>query len=539
MKFWLKNKIKELYPGVDFDVLTPPSPEMGDYSTNLAFVLGKQNKKDPREVGRDLIQKFSQEEGLNKYFVNIEFAGSGFINFYLSGDFLNKQLLKILEEKDNYCSGQKKNISINMEFVSANPTGPITVHNIRAAPFGDTLANILEKIGYEVIREYYINDAGNQVRLLGESVARRYVRLRGKEIEFPDNLYQGAYIIDIAKDIEKEGLADKIDNFDELANICRDYTVAKLTGDIKKSLKAMGVEFDVWFSEKKLHESGEIENTLKMLEQGKHIYDKDEARWLKLNEQEGAVLVKTGGSYSYLMGDIAYTRNKFIRGADKAINIWGTDHHGDVLRLLAGVKALNYENGKLEILLHQLVSIKSGGEKQKMSKRKGEFVLLDDLLKEAGKDAIRFFFLMKDLNTHMEFDVDLAKEQSKKNPVYYIQYAHARLNSIFRKLKVKNEKLKVKEGDINLLKEPEELQLMRKAAKFPELIEEIAGNYQVHHLAQYTLELAGDFHNFYEKQRVGQEDKSLERARLALCLATAIVLKIALDLMGISAPEKM
>src|SRR3989344_2379021 len=547
IKSLLRDIISKEYPKMDFNILTPPDPKMGDYSVNLAFVLAKKEKRNPAEVGSELVAKFSEDGESTKYFNKIELAGGGFVNFHFSDEFLRGQIPKIIKEKENFGNGDSKNLKINLEFVSANPTGPITVHNIRAAPFGDTLARVLKKSGYDVTREYYINDAGNQVRLLGESVARRLLRLRGKEIDFPDNLYQGEYITDIARELKDNGATEKIENFDELVVVCRDYTVKKLTESIKNSLKNMGVEFDIWFSEKGLHESGEIESALKILGKGKHIYDKDGARWLKLDEsgEHDAVLVKSDGAYSYLMGDIAYTRNKFIRGFNKAINIWGADHHGDVLRLKSGVKSLGYEDGRLEILLHQMVSIKSEGEKQRMSKRKGEFVLLDELLKEAGSAAVRFFFLMKDLGTHMEFDIDLAKDQSKKNPVYYVQYAYARLNQIFEKSRIKDQGSKIKDQELELLKETEELLLMRKMAKFPEMITDIAENYQVHHLAQFAYELASVFHNFYEKHQVvnpaspaGGDGKNLERARVELCRSVAIILKTSLDLMGVSAPER-
>ena len=565
MKTWLKNKIEGLYAGVDFDILIPPDAHLGDYSINLAFVLAKsarggpvsggKDMKNPAEVGVKLVAKFSEDKEFNKYFSKIELAGAGFINFYLSEDFLREQLIEILNKKDKFGSqgknppeadqplAGKKNI--NLEFVSANPTGPLTVANVRAASFGDTLANVFKKSGYKVTKEYYINDAGNQVRLLGESVARKYLRLKGKSVEFPDNLYQGEYIVDIAKEINENGIVAEDENFDKLVETCRDYAVDKLLASAKKSMSELGVSFDVWFSEKNLYESGEVKNALKVLEKERHLYEKDGAKWLRIDDsgEHDAVVIKSDGSSSYLMGDIAYTRNKFTRGFNKAINIWGADHHGDVPRLKAGVTALGYEDGKLEILLHQLVFIKSQGEFQRMSKRKGEFVLLDDLLKEVGKDVIRFFFMMKDLNTHMEFDLDLAKEQSKKNPVFYIQYAYARLNQIFEK--AKDTKAKIKGVDLKLLKEPEEMKLMRKMTKFPELIGDIAQNYQVHHLAQYASELAGDFHNFYEKHHVVQSagasknDKNIQGARLVLCHAVAIILENALSLMGLSAPKKM
>jgi len=539
------KKLLSLYSGEDnFDILSPPTLEFGDYSTNLAFVLAKRDKKKPTEVGEKLIQQFSGDREFNRYFSKIELAGAGFVNFYLTDDFLREKLNEILNKKDRLGSQENKKIKINLEFVSANPTGPLTVANVRAASFGDALANIFKKTGYEVAKEYYINDAGNQVRLLGESVARRYLRLKGNSIEFSDNLYQGEYITGIAKKIEEKGIVAEDENFDKLVEICKDYAINELLASAKKSMADLGVSFDVWFSEKKLYEDGEVADALKILDNKKQLYDKDGAQWLKIDDSgnHDAVVVKSDGSNSYLMGDIAYTRNKFTRGFNKAINIWGSDHYGDVQRLQAGIKALGFEENRLEILLHQMVFIKSRGELQRMSKRKGEFVLLDDLLREVGKDVIRFFFLMKDLNTHMEFDLDLAKEQSKKNPVFYIQYAYARLNQIFAKADMsvsEDKKTRKEDADLKLLQAPEEIQLMRKMAKFPELIEDISQNYSVHHLAQYTLELASDFHNFYEKCHVVQNDKKLEKSRLALCLAVAIILENALSLMGLSAPKKM
>ena len=550
-KHRLRNIVLTHFPGTVFDILTPPNPKMGDYSINLAFVLAKERKQNSIEIGKELVRQFSEDKELKKYFSKIELAGAGFVNFYLSEDYLRKQLVEILDKKDKFGSQKKYppeadqptagKFKVNLEFVSANPTGPLTVANVRAASFGDTLANILKKSGYEVTKEYYINDAGNQVRLLGESVARRYIRLKGKTIEFPDNLYQGEYITDIAKEINEKNIVTEDENFDKLVITCKDYAIDKLLASAKKSMADLGVSFNNWFSEKKLYEGGEVDDALKALEDGKYVSEKDGAKWLKIDDsgEHDAVIVKSDGSNSYLMADIAYTRNKFNRGFDKAINIWGSDHHGDVLRLKVGVKALGYEEDRLEILLHQLVFIKSQGELQRMSKRKGEFVLLDDLLKEVGKDVIRFFFLMKDLNTHMEFDIDLAKEQSKKNPVFYIQYAYARLNQIFTKAGIKYQVLSITDKEAGLLKEKEELILIRKMARFPELIEDIAQNYQVHHLAQYTLELASDFHNFYEKCHVIQDDKELQKARVKLCRATAIVIEESLGLMGISAPKKM
>ncbi len=529
MRTWLKNKIKELHSSVDFDVLTPPDDKMGDYSINLAFVLAKKEAGNAKEIGKELVAKFSNDEELKKYFDKIELAGNGFINFYFNSEFLKKELGEILKKKSGYGSSDGRGKNINLEFVSANPTGPSTVHNARAAAFGDTLGNILKKVGYQVTKEFYINDVGVQVGKLAESIGLRIRELKGEKVEFSPDLYQGEYIKDIAKEFIEKSILDQ--------NI-QSEAVKDMIAKIKKTLDSLGVVFDEWFSESKLHEGGEVGAAYKELESKGYVIEENGAKWLKMSEDRKAVLIKSNGSTTYLMNDIAYTKNKFERGFDKAINIWGTDHHGDVPRLKAGVAALGYDSSRLEILLHQLVMLKQKDQKLKMSKRAGNLVLLEDLLSDVGKDAIRFFFLSKDLNTHMEFDVDLAKEQSNKNPIYYIQYAHARLNQIFDKSQEKVEGGKFN-GDTNLLKEPEEMTLIKKMVKFPELIEEISSNFMVHHLAQYAHELASSFHNFYEKHRVVQDNKELEKVRLVLCSAVNIVLGQCLLLMGISAPEKM
>ena len=314
-----------------------------------------------------------------------------------------------------------------------------------------------------------------------------------------------------------------------------------MTDRARNSSKNMGVEFDEWFSESQLHESGEVKNVLSELKSKGSVIEEDGAMWLKINDEQKAVLVKSDGSTTYLLNDIAYTKNKFGRGFTSAINIWGADHHGDVIRLKTGVAALGFDPDRLEILLHQLVSIKEGGELQKMSKRAGRFLLLDDLLNEVGKDAIRFFFLTRDLNTHMEFDIDLAKKQTKENPVFYIQYAYSRLNSIFSR--ITNYQLSVSnynETSLSLLKEEEELRLLKDLVRFSEVIEDVSENYQVHQLAQYALNLSGDFHKFYEKHHVIQENNSeLQSARLLLARGVHTVLKICLDLMGLAAPDRM
>lgn len=525
LKDWLKKEVSEKYPDVEFDVLTPPDDKMGDYSINLAFVLAKKDNKNPKELARKIVEDLMGDDKFKQAKWKIE-EKNGFINFYIGEDYLRGLLPEIIERGEKFGNSETgKDTKINLEFVSANPTGPLTVGNARAASFGDTLGNILKKTGYEVTKEYYINDVGNQVNKLAESVKLRMAELRGEKVEFGEDLYQGEYIREIAKEFSERKVSEEYISTEAIKN---------MTNRAKVSTEKLGVLFDEWFFESQLHKSGEVKKILSELESKGLVFDEDGARWLKMDGDQKAVLVKSDGATTYLANDIAYTKNKFERGFTSAVNIWGADHHGDVIRLKTGVSALGYDPDRLEILLHQLVSIKESGELQKMSKRAGRFVLLDELLSEVGKDAIRFFFLTRDLNTHMEFDIDLAKKQSKENPVFYIQYAFARLNSIFAKTQG------TQAGNANRIKEEEELRLLKDMAKFPEIVEDISQNYQVHHLAQYTLNLAGDFHKFYEKHHVMQEnDAELQSARLLLAKGVHTVLKICLDLMNLSAPDKM
>ena len=526
LKSWLRKEISSKFPDIEFDILTPPDDKMGDYSINLAFVLAKERGLSSIEAGKDLAEEFSNDKELGKKFSKIQFVHPGFINFYIDENYLRTSLEDIVKKGERFGDSETgKGIKINLEFVSANPTGPLTVGNARAASFGDTLGNVLKKTGFEVTKEYYINDIGNQVNKLAESVRLRMEELKGEEIEFGEDLYQGDYV----KEIAKEFLNKKVPEGHVQA-----AAIKAMIDKAKNSAKNMGVEFDEWFPESQLHESGEVKKVLEELESKGFVVKEEGAKWLNLSDEQKAVLVKSDGSTTYLLNDIAYTKNKFERGFTSVINIWGADHHGDVIRLKTGIAALGYDSDRLEILLHQLVSVKEGGEVQKMSKRAGRFVLLDDLLAEVGKDAVRFFFLTRDLNTHMEFDIDLAKKQSKENPVFYIQYALARLNSIFAKTQ------ETRAGNADRIKEKEELRLLKDLSKFPEIIEEISENYQVHQLAQYALNLSGNFHKFYEKHHVIQEnDAELQSARLLLAQGVHTVLKICLGLMGLSAPEKM
>src|SRR3990167_4426646 len=442
IKSWLRKEISSKFPDIEFDILTPPDDKMGDYSINLAFVLAKERGLSSIEAGKDLAEEFSNDKELGKKFSKIQFVHPGFINFYIDENYLRTSLEDIVKKGERFGDSETgKGIKINLEFVSANPTGPLTVGNARAGSFGDTLGNIFKKTGYEVTKEYYINDVGNQVNKLAESTKLRMKELRGEKIEFGPDLYQGEYVKEMAREFLEKGISE-----DEVGK----FAIKTMTDRARTSTQKMGVEFDEWFFESTLHKSGEVKAVLSELESKGSVFEEDGAKWLKINEEQKAVLVKSEGSTTYLANDIAYTKNKFERGFTSVINIWGADHHGDVIRLKTGVSALGYDPDRLEILLHQLVSIKEGGELQKMSKRAGRFILLDELLSEVGKDAVRFFFLTRDLNTHMEFDVDLAKKQSKENPVFYIQYAYARLNSIFTKT-TNDQRLTTQ--DLNLLKE--------------------------------------------------------------------------------------
>ena len=526
LKSWLRKEISGKFPDIEFDILTPPDDKMGDYSINLVFVLAKKNKINPADAGGKIIEEFLSDKEFGKKFSKIQFVPPGFINFYISEHYLKNSLKEIIKERENFGDSEMgKDTKINLEFVSANPTGPLTVGNARSASFGDTLGNILKKTGYKVSKEYYINDVGVQVKKLAESIELRMKELKGKNVEFGAELYQGEYIKEIAKDFLDKNILEK----DISAQ-----AIKAMTDRARSSTEKMGVQFDEWFSESQLHESGEVKNVLAELESKGFVVEEDGARWLKMNDEQKAVLVKSDGSTTYLLNDIAYTKNKFERGFTSAINVWGADHHGDVIRLKTGVSALGFDPDRLEILLHQLVALKKDGELVRMSKRKGNIETLDDLLAEVGKDAVRFFFLTRDLNTHMEFDIDLAKKESKENPVFYIQYAFARLSSIFAKTQGTSA------GNAERIKEEEELRLLKDLVRFPEIIEDISSNYQVHQLAQYAFNLAGDFHKFYEKHHVIQDnDSELQSARLLLAQGVHTVLKICLGLMGLATPERM
>ncbi|MFA5871710.1 MAG: arginine--tRNA ligase [Parcubacteria group bacterium] len=516
--------------GVDFDAekikIDYPPEGRGDYSTNIVLVLAKQIGKGPMEVAEEIKKNIlgnqvSQEETRFLNFERVEIAKPGFLNFWLENKTLKSGVGKINEEKNNYGSSDAgKGKKIHLDFVSANPTGPVHIGNARGGPLGDTLANIFEKVGYKPYREYYVNDAGNQVVVLGHSI------LGDSEAQ-----YNGDYIAEIRNQISK--IKDK-----DVRQIGEEGVKIIIDEIIKPSMEKCGINFDNWFSERELQESGKVDEVIEMLKKKKLTYEKEGAIWFKSTEfgdDKDRVVIKSTGDKTYFGSDIAYHKEKIDRGFDKLLDIWGADHHGEVARTKGALEALGHKD-KLEIILTQFVRVLKDGKEMKMSKRAGNYVSVDDLIDEVGKDATRFFFLMHSADTHMNFDLDLAKERSEKNPVYYIQYAHARIASILRKA----EKVEVQLPQWKLNFHPKERALVFELLKFPDLIEEISKNYAAHYLPQYAIGLADKFHSFYNDCKVIDEgNPEITARRLELVKAAKIVLAETLRLMGISAPDKM
>ncbi len=521
--------------GIDFELekikIDYPPEGKGDFATNVALLIAKEVGKNPMEVAeklKDVI--FCRRPTSTKVrFEKIEVAKPGFINFYLSEKSLQLIVVKINEEKNKFGDLEiGKGKKIHLDFVSANPTGPVHIGNARGGPLGDTLANILEKVGYKPYREYYVNDAGNQVEVLGHSI------LRDNEAQ-----YSGEYIDEINSKLKTQSL--KLFEDKNIREIGEEGVKIILSEIIKPSMERLGIKFDNYFSEKELQESGKVDEVINILKEKDFIYEKDGALWFrstKFGDDKDRVVVKSNREKTYFGSDIAYHKEKLDRGFDKLIDIWGADHHGEVKRTKGALEALGHKD-KLDIILTQFVRVLKDGKEMKMSKRAGTYVSVDDLIDEAGCDATRFFFLMYSPDTHMNFDLDLAKERSEKNPVYYVQYAHARMASILRKA----EDLKLsfrKFLKLSFRMHAKERALIFELLKFPDLIEEISKNYAIHHLPQYAIGLADKFHSFYDECRViDKNNLELTAQRLEIVKATQVVLAEVLRLMGISAPEKM
>ncbi|MBN6885004.1 arginyl-tRNA synthetase [Cytobacillus horneckiae] len=530
---------EEQIPDVILEI--PKEKAHGDYSTNMAMQLARVAKKAPRMIAEGLIANFDQSKASIQ---KIEIAGPGFINFYMDNSYLTKLIPAVLDAGDSYGetsvgAGRK----VQVEFVSANPTGDLHLGHARGAAVGDSLCNILAKAGYDVSREYYINDAGNQINNLALSVEARYFQALGHEKEMPADGYHGEDIINIGKKLA-EDYGDKFVQEDEKErfDFFREYGLKYEMEKLKNDLEDFRVPYDVWYSETSLYHNGKIDKALEALKANGHIYEEDGATWFRsttYGDDKDRVLIKNDGSYTYLTPDIAYHKDKLERGFEKIINVWGADHHGYIPRMSAAIQALGYEKSALEVEIIQLVHLYKNGEKMKMSKRTGKAVTMRDLVEEVGLDATRYFFAMRSADTHLDFDLDLAVSQSNENPVYYAQYAHARISSILRQGEEQGFSVD-QQADISLIGAEKELDVLKKIGEFPQAVAEAAEKRMPHRITNYIYDLASAFHSFYNAEKVlDTENPERTKARLGLIKAVQTTLKNALSLIGVSAPEKM
>lgn len=526
----------------EFVLEVPKDKAHGDLATNAAMQLTKIARKNPRQIAEAILANLNKEKAS---ILSAEIAGPGFINFRLDKNYLYSVIGEVLERGADYGrvnAGQGSKVQV--EFVSANPTGSLHLGHARGAAVGDALCNLLDFAGYDVTREYYINDAGKQVANLAASIEARYRQALGQSAEMPEDGYYGEDIVGFAKELaEKEG--DRLLSLseEERFQFFRGYGLERELDKIKRDLGRFGVEFDVWFSETSLYENKRVEAALDALRAQGHVYEQDGAVWLNttaFGDDKDRVLVKNDGSYTYLTPDIAYHMDKYGRGFDKMINIWGADHHGYIPRMKAAMSALGNDAEKLTVLIAQMVSLFQNGEKVKMSKRTGKAITVEDLMDEVGVDAIRYFFTMRSMDSHLDFDMDLAVSTSNENPVYYVQYAYARICSIFRQAEEQGIALApVAEAPLAKLTAEHELDLLRKMGELPETIAVAAASYAPHQMIRYVYELAALFHSYYRAERVITEDAEQSQARLQLLAALRIVLGSCLKLVGVSAPEKM
>jgi arginyl-tRNA synthetase len=518
----------------------PKDEKMGDFSTNIGMTLAKSERKNPKTIAESVARHLKSGD-LSK----VEVAGPGFINIKMSQEFFLKRLRNAVSQGENFGSSDSgQGTKVMIEFVSANPTGPLHVGHGRGAAVGDCLARIMKKAGYDLSTEYYINDVGNQMNFLGRSTWLRYRELKGEVIEFPEDHYRGDYI----KDIAQEVIDQKGDEFlnkpeEECIPFFRRFAKDNILKGIEKDLSEFRVNFDNWFSEESLYEDKSVEKAVDWLKGQGHIYEKDGAVWLKssaFDDDKDRVIVKQTGERTYFCSDIAYHQNKINRGFKKLINLMGADHHGYVPRMEAVLEAMGYDKKIFKILLVQFVSLLRAGEKVSMSTRSGEFETLADVVSEVGVDATRYFFLMRSSDTHLDFDLELAKKETPDNPVFYIQYAHARICSIFRAAEENGVIWDSSAGvDLAPLNEDEEFAIIQAILSYPEIVEKSARALEVHRISHYLLDLVSRFHGYYSRHRVISDDKSLTQARLFLLDGLRITIRNGFELMGISSPEKM
>jgi arginyl-tRNA synthetase len=522
----------------EIQIEKPNQPEHGDAASNIAMNLASILKMNPRKIAEQIVEELKYDE---QKIQSVEIAGPGFINFRYAENYLFNQLDDILKQGANFGkSNALKNQRILVEFVSANPTGPLTVGHGRNAVLGDTIANLLEWTGAEVDREYYFNNAGRQMRMLGESVRARYLQLLGHETKLPEDGYKGEYI----KNIAQELIDENSDNLVEVEEVdpFKDKAEQIIFNDIQSTLKRMNIEMDSFFNEKEVYEDGSINQTVKILREKDLAYDKDGATWFRTTEfgkDQDTVLIKSSGEPTYRLPDIAYHANKLDRGYDQCIDVFGADHIDTYPDVLSGIEALGYDRSKIDVVVYQFVTLVKDGKPFKMSTRKANFITLDELMDEVGADVTRFFFEMRDPNTHLEFDVGQAKEAGEKNPVFYLQYAHARIHSILRKVEQEYTFDVEDQPNLELLSHESETALIKSLLRFSEIIQSAADSREPHRLINYLEDLASIFTSFYHDCRILGEEKGLVQARSALAKATAQVLANGLGILGISAPEKM
>ena len=505
----------------------------GDYSSNIALKLAKILKKAPIEIAENIAIHPNASENV----FTLSASQPGFVNFHISNDYYLKILEQIINESENFGKKKKLNKSANVEFVSSNPTGPLTVGHGRQAILGDMVSNILTWNGYDVTREYYYNDAGKQMRVLAESCYAKYAKQVGKDVEMPENGYVGTYLDEIAEKIVNEHGKDlESDN-----PIFRDFTEKEIFANIENTLENLGIKFDVFTKEGTFYKNGAIDNVLKILKEKNLSYEKDGAVWFKtssLNKEEDKVLVKSSGEPTYRLPDIAYHADKVDRGFDLIVDIFGADHIDTYPDVILGLKCLDKKTEHIKVVIHQFVTIKKGGEIVKMSTRKANFITLDELKDELSSDIIRYFFIMRGANSHLDFDLDLAKDESEKNPVYYLQYANARISNLLKRY---DKEISI-DSKINysLLKEKDEIALVKLLSEFPIKMEDVSHSLEPRKIATYLEEVAAAYHKFYGNHKViNPQNTDLSSARKKLCEATKIILTNGLSILGISAPERM
>lgn len=522
-----------------YTVEVPKREGQGDFSTNMAMVLAGIEKRNPREIASD-IQAYLAED--TTFIDKIEVAGPGFVNIYVKSQRWHEVMDTVMAQKGDYgCSQIGAGKRVMVEFVSANPTGPLSIGHGRQAILGDSIARLLEKTGHSVYREYYYNDAGRQMRVLGESTRARYLEELGLDSTFPEDGYQGEYIKDIAAAIVDEK-GDSLIDVNDITPF-KEKAEQLIFENISATLQRMGIVFDNYFNEQSLYSDGHIDSVVAELRDKGLVYEQDNATWFKTTEfgqEQDRVIIKSSGEPTYRLPDIAYHREKFKRNFDWLIDIFGADHIATVPDVLAGVKALGFDESKVQVLLHQFVTLTRDGKQVKMSTRKATFVTVDELLDLVGVDVARFFFMMRKADSQLEFDLGLATQESQENPVYYVQYGHARLCSIIRQAEEKGiASIPFEEVDKTLLDQPEDLILLKNMAAFPGMIESAALDLAPHRVIFYLIELAGQFHSYYNKHKVVSDDISLTQARLALVASLKVVLANGLEFVGLSAPDSM